>query len=404
MKELNPEPDCPTSNTAIISKKIVHLVLLGPVTDGFSYQDNLLTKYQRRDGHDVTIITSQWIWGVDGKFERIENNDYMNDDGVRVIRLPIIGWQNFSRKLKRYRGVYQMLESCSPDILFIHGVSYLDVYSATRYLRKHPNVIAYADNHCDFTNSATNWLSKNILHKIIWRHSAHSLEPYVRKFYGVLPARVDFLTDVYGLPPEKCELLVLGADDDEVENATRPEVRKMIRERYGIAEDDFLIVTGGKIDRWKKQTLLLMEAVRNIPNEKLKLIVFGSVEDEIQMNMNQLCDGRKVQSIGWIRPKDTYQFFAAADLAAFPGRHSTLWEEAAAIGVPLLCKSLPGTQHVDLGGNVRFLSEDSVEEIQNEIENLLNNTEEYQRMKSVAIEKGKKAFSYREIARKAIEQ
>ena len=59
---------------------------------------------------------------------------------------------------------------------------------------------------------------------------------------------------------------------------------------------------------------------------------------------------------------------------------------------------------MDLGGNVRFLKEDSTEEIQNVIENLLNNPEEYQQMKKIATEKGKKAFSYREIAKIAIEQ
>ena len=397
MKELNPEPGCPTS------KKIVHLVLLGPVTDGFSYQDNLLTKYQRRDGHDVTIITSQWIWGPDGRIVRFKKKNYINEDDVKIIRLPMIGWQHFSRKFKRFQGVYQAIENCNPEILFIHGVSFLDVLVVIRFLKRHPDVIAYVDNHSDYKNSATNWASKVILHGIIWKYCAHALAPYVRKFYGVLPIRVDFLVDVYHLPKEKCELLVLGADDDEVEEANKPEVKKAIREKNGIAEDDFLIMTGGKIDKWKSQTLFLMEAVHNIQNDKLKLIVFGSVEDKFRKRINELSDGKKVQYIGWIPTKETYQYFAAADLAVFPGFHSTLWEEAAALGIPMLCKDIPGTHHVDLGGNVRILNEDSTKVIQNEIENLLDQPEEYQQMKRVAVDKGKKAFSYREISRKAIE-
>lgn len=52
------------------------------------------------------------------------------------------------------------------------------------------------------------------------------IEPYVKKFYGVLPARVDFLIDVYNLPKEKCELLVMGADDDLVKKNEKPEIRK----------------------------------------------------------------------------------------------------------------------------------------------------------------------------------
>lgn len=71
------------------------------------------------------------------------------------------------------------------------------------------------DNHSDFSNSARNWLSKNVLHKIVWRTMAKN-RTICKKFYGVLPARVDFLIDVYNLPKEKCELLVMGADDDLV--------------------------------------------------------------------------------------------------------------------------------------------------------------------------------------------
>ena len=382
---------------------IVHLVLDGPVTDGLNYQDNLLTKYQKRDGHDVTIITSQWVWATDGKLKRLKKREYYNDDGVKMIRLPIIGYQKLSRKMKRFRGVYKAIAESTPDVLFIHGLSFLDIYTVVRYLKTHPNTVTYIDNHADFTNSATNWFSKNILHKIIWKKGAQTINPYVRKFYGVLPARVDFLVDIYKLPREKCELLVLGADDDAVEEANRLEEKQSIRQKYGIADDDFLVITGGKIDKWKKQTLCLMEAIHNIKNDHVKLLVFGSVEDDLFEKVQALSDGEKVYSIGWIPPAETYQYIAAADLAVFPGRHSTLWEETAALGIPMLCKDHPGTHHVDLGGNVRFLKNTGSEEIEEQIEDLLNNMEKYDKMKLVAREKGMKAFSYREIARRAIE-
>lgn len=43
-----------------------------------------------------------------------------------------------------------------------------------------------------------------------------------------------------------------------------------VRNKLGISKDDFLIVTGGKIDEWKTQTLLLMEAVHNIDRNDIK--------------------------------------------------------------------------------------------------------------------------------------
>lgn len=381
---------------------IVHICLSSSVTDGWNYQENLLTKYQKRSGHEVTIITSRWMHNDAGGLVMDQRSHYVNDDGVIMIRLDMNGKEDCKRKLKTFRGLANELDMLKPNIIFIHNVCSQDNTVLVKYLKMHPDVIAYADSHADFSNSATNWVSKNILHKIIWRHYAQMLVPYVKKFYGVLPARVDFLKEVYGLPEDKCQLLVLGADDDAVIAAARPEIAQKVRIKHNIQKDDFLIVTGGKIDIWKTQTLLLMEAVRNIDNPKVKLIVFGSVVPELREQVDELTDGKRIQYIGWIQSKESYQYFAASDLVIFPGRHSVFWEQVVAQGIPMICKDWPGTRHIDLGGNVRFLKEDSEKEIREEINRILSMPNEYSHMKKVAAEAGMKTFSYKDIAMQSI--
>ena len=197
---------------------------------------------------------------------------------------------------------------------------------------------------------------------------AKKIEPYTEKFYGVMPSRVDFLKEMYGISKDKVELLVMGADDEKVVAALNPKVRNTVRNKYGIGKSEFLIVTGGKIDAAKMQTLLLMEAVNRI--DGIKLIVFGSVADELIENVEQLCSNR-VQYIGWVDSSMTDRYFAAADLVVFPGRHSVFWEQVVGLGIPMLVKDWPGTHHVDMGGNVRFLENDSVEEIEEAINNIV---------------------------------
>ncbi len=380
--------------------KIVHLCLCGPVTDGWTYQDNLLSKYHQKAGHEVTIIASQWIWDDDGKLDFFDKTDYYNDDFVKTIRLPIKKGSVHS-KFKRYIGLREALEREKPEILFIHGCQFLDMPIVVDYLKGHETVTTYVDNHADFSNSATNALSRMILHGILWRRSAKIITPYVKKFYGVLPVRVDFLKNIYKVPSDKCELLVMGTEDEMVEAANDPKIKSDLRNEYGIAEDDFLIMTGGKIDAYKTQTLLLMDAVNQIDNPHVKLIVFGSVTDELKEKVTQRCYER-VQYIGWVQSKDSYRYFASADLVVFPGRHSVFWEQVAGQGIPMLCKKWDGTDHVDLGGNVHFLFEDSIDEIRKNIEDLLKTPHKYEEMKSVALEKGKNYFSYAEIARRSI--
>ena len=383
--------------------KIVHLCLGSFYPDNYSYQENLLPKFHKELGYDVEVIASTQSFDKYGKVCYLSTvGTYQNEYDIKVTRLPYKSQNKIWKKLKRYQGCYQALKKANPDIIFIHGGQFLDIDQVVKYAKKNTNVVIYVDNHADFSNSETNWISKNILHKIIWRYCEKKIEPYTKKFYGVLPVRVDFLKKIYGLPESKCELLVMGADDELVKEAADPIIRAKIRKRYGIAEEDFLIMTGGKIDQWKTQTLLLMEAVQKIQGKNIKLIVFGSVTQELQKQVQNLTDGNKVQYIGWIQSKDSYKYFSAADLVVFPGRHSVFWEQVTGQGIPMMVKDWPGTHHVDLGGNVIFLNQDNVDEIKNKIEYLIDNPQEYQNMKQVAQEKGMKVFSYKNIAKRAV--
>lgn len=383
--------------------KIIHICLAGLFMDGWGYQDNMIAKYHVSFGYDVTVITNQWVYDHEGNYIKTDKTEEVDRWGVKIVRIPIKHDKPYTYKLKRYIGLYDNINKIQPDIIFLHSSQIMDVDDIIRYKKEHPEVKLYVDNHCDYSNSATNWLSKYILHGIVWKHSAQKLDPYVEKFYGVLPARVDFMTERYKIPKNRVELLVMGMDDEKAEAADNPQIKEQTRKKLGYAADDFVVITGGKIDHAKRQTLLLIEAVHKIQNPKLKLLVFGSVVDDMKEQLVSMCDAdERIQYIGWLQADDTYPYFAASDLAVFPGRHSVMWEQVAGQGIPMICKYWDGTTHVDIGGNVQFLYQDSTEEIQNKLEELMTKGEEYQKMRKVALEKGKKIFSYREIAKKAI--
>lgn len=385
--------------------KITHICLAGLFMDGWGYQDNLIAKYHVSFGYDVTVITNRWVYDQEGNYVKTDKTEETDRYGVKIIRIPIKGDKPYTYKLKRYEGLYETLCKTAPDVIFLHSTQIRDVEDIIRYKKEHQKTKLYADNHCDYSNSATNFLSKYILHGILWKRSTLKLNPYTEKFYGVLPARVDFLTERYKLPKERVELLVMGMDDEKAQEADKPEIKAQIRSRFGYTQEDFVVITGGKIDHAKRQTLLLMEAVKKIDNPHLKLLVFGSVVEDMKAALNKLCDSDgRITYIGWVNADDTYPYFAASDLAVFPGRHSVMWEQVAGQGIPMAVKHWEGTTHVDVGGNVEFLYQDSVEEIQGVLERLMTKGKEYNEMLKNAREKGKKVFSYREIAKRAIGQ
>ena len=384
--------------------KIVHLCLGAVYADHYAYQENLLPKYHMKLGYDVEIIASVQSFDEHGKACFLKNaGEYQNEYGIRVIRLPYLNESKIWKKLKRYKGTEKALKKANPDVLFIHGCQFLDIDKVVLFLKKNPQTIVYVDNHADFKNSATNWISKNFLHRIIWKRCAHKILPYTRKFYGVLPGRVDFLIDVYGLPKDKCDLLVMGGDDDQIEDTVKNEARSKIRSHYGVSDEDFLIVTGGKINQYRPEVINLMQAVVDINDNNVKLLFFGGVVDELKDRFDELCKNKNIIYVGWVKSVETYNYFAAGDLAFFPGLHSVMWEQAVSQGVPCVFRDIEGFHHVDVGGNAHFLGDVSSDGIKRELEEILSNPNEYTKMKHIAEEQGHKAFSYSDIARRSIQ-
>lgn len=242
---------------------ICHLCLCGTYNEEWNYQENILPKYHVKMGFDVYQIVTPYVMKC-GAAVRSASKRYVNKNGVNVIRLNRKNISLSGKHFFIYPSLSAELEAICPDIIFIHDCQFMDIRTVAKYAKNHKDTAIYVDNHADLLNSASNWFSKYVLHKIIWRCYAQMICPYVKKFYGVLPARVDFLTDLYGLPEKKCGLLVMGADDELVKEAVKPGVRNKVRNDFGITENNFLIVTGGKINSFRPEVLCLMKAVAGL--------------------------------------------------------------------------------------------------------------------------------------------
>lgn len=383
--------------------KIVHLCLGNFYIDNYGYQENMLPKYHVLQGHEVTVIASLLSFDGDGRLTVLPKPSvYESADRYQVIRINYRKpWGKLSRFLRCYEGVYELLEQEKPEIIFIHNCQFLDIRNVVRYVKRHPDIQVFADNHGDYVNSATNWFSKHILHRFLWRKCARQLLPYVNKFYGVLPLRCRFLEEMYDIPASKIELLVMGVDDASVRFDEREHVRQRVRQELNLSPQDFVLITGGKIDK-KKNIHLLMKAVTELDLENLKLIVFGNVSPDMKQEIEALSTHTGIRNIGWVSSAQVFDYYFAADLAVFPGTHSVLWEQAVGCGLPAVFKYWEGMTHVDLQGNCCFLYKDSAEEMKEVIGRICSDRSLYEEMKKAAAERGQREFAYSKIAREAI--
>jgi glycosyltransferase involved in cell wall biosynthesis len=175
-------------------------------------------------------------------------------------------------------------------------------------------------------------------------------------------------------------------------------VRKELRKRYEICESDFLLISGGKLGP-EKRVLELVEAVSRIESTRVKLILFGSICGEYGSEVErQLKNTDRVIFVGWLSPPEIHEYFLASDIACFPGTQSVLWQQAICCGLPLICKTWPGSEYLDRGGNVKFLVSDDSEGILRTVEEVVADFGLYTGMRRIAEGEAKSFFSYSRIA------
>ena len=380
--------------------RILHLCLSAFFIDNYSYQENMLAKYHVKQGHDVTVIASLFTFDKDGCGRYFPDaSTYQDKNGFKVIRLAYRKPIRWNKVFRHYIGLKESLDAVHPDVIFVHNASFGDTPIIRRYLKKHKEVRLFADSHTDYINSAHNWLSKHILHPVIWRHYTKILEPNMIKYYGVTPLRCRFLKEVYRVNPDIVEYLPLGVDDDLIPS-NREEVRRKVRQELMLNEDDFLIFTGGKIDKLKK-THVLIDALSRLNDPKLHLVICGVLTPQMEYLKGSIDANTHIHYLGWCDAERVMNCMVASDLACFPGTHSTLWEQSVGVGLPAIFKRWSEMEHVNVNGNCSFVDSDNVEELANMIAKVMG-LDNYLNMKSLAKEAAKQ-FLYSEIAKKAIE-
>lgn len=384
--------------------KILHICLGGGWSENNAYQDQLLPRYHRRLGHEVTIIASYYgKWDMrTNTYELIKEKERLLSDGIKLIRVKPLLPQILNTHVHLFSGLRRYVEKEQPDFIFIHDVESPNYIFARKYKIKHPSVKIVCDNHSDFVNSQHHWTTKLWTRIIVKNFIVQRLIPVVEFFYGTTPIRCEYLKQVYLVPQEKVKLLVMGADDDNLFFEKRDKIASSIRGKYGVQSDDFLIVTGGRINGQKSKAFLsIAEAISKINVQKIKLLVFGPLTDEVKSQFD-LFPKERVLLVGQVPSNRVYDYFFAADFVIFPGLHSVLWEQAVASKVPCAFNYIRGFDHVNINGNCVLMSDNTVKYYKGLIEKVFNDKDYYNKLNEAAHSDECDQFWYSHIAQKVL--
>lgn len=318
---------------------------------GLQYQENLLNKYYKKQGHEVTIIASNFKDIFDYYADHYVKDNiiyYENIDGTRIIKLPF--QYNIFNKLRKLKGAGKLIEEIQPDVIYVHGI-HLNILDAVSYKIKNPNCKIIMDYHADYSNSGKNWISINILHKVFRNYFLSRAKKHIDKIYYVVPSSGVFLNEVYNVPHNQMSLLPLGVDYDLTKQIKNDFVKSEIKKQLDIPENSLLIFTGGKISSLKN-THLLIEAVNELNNPNYHLLIVGAFsknEEVYEKLITELASQNKnVHLIGWVPGEKVYEYMYACDVAAFPSSQSVLWQQSLSMSLPLII----GEEYKNTVGNI----------------------------------------------------
>lgn len=354
-------------------------------------------------GHEVFIIAptySEYDKKNGGIISAAAGEKELSD-GIRLVRLKPVLPCKINQHIHIFYGFNSIIERIRPDLVFVHGVYSLNYRFLYRYKKQRPEVQIVYDNHADANNSGKNFMSYNYARYVVKHLIVKRIIDTSNFFYGVTPARCDYLINMFGIPKNKVSLLPLGADDEEMHFDQKQTIRQEVRKQYGISDKDFLIVTGGRIDPLKN-IHVLAKAVSKSQHKDIKLLVFGSIRDDMKDVFESLKSDR-ILLIGWQPSNEVYRFFYAADIVMFPGLHSVLWEQAVASQVPCAFSRIEGFEHVNIGGNCLLMEGKSAEYYEEIIDKIYSDNVLFQELYKNAQSAKSEQFLYSHIARKVFD-
>ena len=317
--------------------KILHAMLSCTYSDNFNYQENALPRQNASDGHTVMIVASTETLQVNSStICSTPHGSYLNEDNIDVTRVPYATWlpRFLMRKIRAYKSVHEILNTFTPDVIFCHGTSTLELITFSRYIRSHPQVKFFVDSHADQHNSGTNPFSKFILHHLFYRFCLHTALPHITKIFYISHEAKCFLLRFYKAPEHLLEFFPLGGSIPEESKSIA--IRAKTRSDLNLSENDILFVHSGKLDT-AKRTNCLIEAFSRVHNDNFKLFIIGSMPDNMKQTLVPMIKkDARISWLGWKQANELVEILSACDMYIQPGSQSATLQNALCTFAPIM--------------------------------------------------------------------
>ena len=368
----------------------------------FGYQINILPVYQRKQGHEVIILTAEKpdehptfaafaqktdIAAADKRFEE--------ETGVKIIRLPIYGV--VSGRVIYKPGYIKRINQLKPDVLMCHTS---DTLSAMTIIWRHKKICA----PIVFDNHMLEMASENKLRQLFRWCYVHFVTPIIKKqrFITIRTQDDPYVMKCLKVPAELSPYISFGTDSDLFR--PDPERRAQFREELGIPQDAFVILYAGKLSQ-AKGGLLLAQALEKKLSEKKQVVavVVGTAEDNDyghQVDQTLAQSENTILRFGTQNYRELAKFYQISDLALFAKQCSLSFFDVQATELPVILEDTQvNIDRVQFDNGFVFKAGDLADFV-DKIKLCVNMPqEEYAKIRRNSRENVLQKFDYNDIAR-----
>jgi glycosyltransferase involved in cell wall biosynthesis len=337
------------------------------------YQEYYLARMQLRQGHDVTVVSSNLRW-PGGYYRALREPGESSvlptgnavELGIPTIRLPVL-LHLFGRPVMK--GVGRTLRDLRPDVVHAHTCLMPSTFQAALAKRK-VGFRLVVDEH-QLPHQAVPGRAHAVLRRTMAVVARRFLYPRIDSMVAIADGTREWLLREYRFPADRTYTIYLGADAELF--SPDASAGLALRKALGIGEHERVVVSSGKVAAHKRIDLLVRAVAGLPPALSATLVLVGPAEAEILEQLTSLTQrlGVRLISRPAVSTQELARFFNAADVCAWPSDCSISHLEAAACGKPIVIPAEPSIADRLSGGNGIGVAVGDVRALTSALESLL---------------------------------
>lgn len=305
----------------LITTECYRPIINGVVTSVVNLQNEL-----EKNGHEVRILTLS----PDGRS--------FAEGGVTHIGSVGALYPGVRTALRVHRRELRELLDWKPDV--IHSQCEFSTFRMARYIAgalKIPIVHTYHTVYEDYTHyfsPSRTWGRAAVA--LFTRRTLKHVESVVAP-----TQKVRSLLQSYGVPGD-IQVVPTGVDLSQFQAELPAERRLLLRKSLGLAEEDRVLVSVGRLAK-EKNLEEILRFVSRCPHPRLKLLIVGDGPNRqaLERRADELGLRERIVFAGMVQPEQVANYYKLGDLFVSASNSETqglTYIEAMASGVPVLCR------------------------------------------------------------------